>query len=160
VGRVAERVGAAPRAPATELDARRAPAAHDDLPGTAQAFDPGVMAECFERALLVGGGAVTACTAGQATYLPGRFALVRYTIEARDRAGDPWSALLNVRVWPGRAESDRYLTGRLRPLVERARGREELRAFEAPAVSLDELAVTVAAWPIDGDLPTLGKAVS
>jgi hypothetical protein len=158
VGRVAQGVAPARRPRAAALDARLAPAARDDLPGMVQAFDAEAIAGHLESALLGGGGAVVSCTTGQATYLPGRFALVRYTVEVRDRAGDAASALLNLRVWPDRADGDRYLSGRLDPLVYRARGRPELRPFDTPAASLEAFAATVAAWPIDGDLPMLVDA--
>lgn len=146
------------------LDARETRVLQKELPGLRLAFDPSVMRDGLQAALLgsspVGSehGSIVKCEPAEALYLPGECCIVRYRLLGTDRGGEPLSALINGRVYPDHERARAYYHERLAPLAEAMLGRGELAGLATPAGLVEKVNATVAAFPIDGELPTLVPA--
>jgi phosphotransferase family enzyme len=144
---------------ATALDPRQSPALARELPGLDTLFDADAMSLKLEDVLLGSSHSrfeIERCRPGQAIYRPGDGCMLRYELELRDRAsGGAFPALVNGRVFRSPQICRNYVSERLAPLVERARGRPELEPFAKPAAVLEDLPAAVCVFPLDGELLTL-----
>jgi hypothetical protein len=83
--------------------------------------------------------------------------VLRYEVEI-DQAGGASTALITGRVFSDAAGAEAYATERLLPLEERVAGRAELASLATPVAVVEQLGAALYAYPIDGELPTLGPA--
>lgn len=147
---------------ATALDPRRSPAVARELPGLETLFDADAMSRKLEDALLGGSHSrfeIERCRPGQAIYRPGDGCMLRYELQLRDRAsGAAFPALVNGRVFRGSRICRDYVSERLAPLAQGARGRPELEPFAKPVAVLEDLPAAFCVFPLDGELPTLSDA--
>lgn len=145
----------------------------EELPGLRAAFDPAVMREHLQAALLDPGpqgahapATLRRCTPAQAILLDGPCCVVRYELElelapeaaagAASGASRVVPALVSGRLYPAAAAAAAYVAERLAPLAERVRGRAA--PFARAAALVEPLAMAVHAFPVDGELPTLVDA--
>ena len=130
----------------------------EELPGLSTALDGAAMAERIQGALLAHSprAPVEHCRPRDAVYVPGTGCRLRYEVGV---AGDEApTRLVNAYLFPSPAGGRRYARERLAPLAERVRDRSEQRPFATPVALVEELNMCLAAFPIDGELPTLVDA--
>jgi len=133
-----------------------------ELPGIATAFHEAAMRAHLQSALFGGSAAglsVEACAPDKPLYVPGECCTVQYEVEARDAStGAALEAIVVGRVFPDRVACAEYMSRKLTPLLERARGRADLARFANLAAVIEPLDMIVHVWPIDGEMPTLVDA--
>ena len=154
---------APPAAPAQltedQVDPLRSRAVQQELPGLTPAFDEQYMRSALQGVLFDAQrprATIERCEVDQATYVPGEFVILRYTLALQDTSGGPArEALVSGRLFPSQAACEAYVAERLLPLVPEVAGREETAPFDRPVGMVADLHMAVHAWPIDGDLPAL-----
>lgn len=141
-----------------QCDPLRSPVLQRELPGLATALDEQAMRGRLQ-ALLFGEDSpyrIERCNPGQAIYLAGDFCGLRYELEVRGPDGGPPIELLAVgRVFQHEDARRAFLSEKLAPVAEQARGRPDLAPFARLVAPIDELNMAVHVFPIDGDLPAL-----
>jgi len=147
---------------AADLDLLGNEALAGELPGVRAAFDPEMMRERLQAALIgpesPGRAVVRRCAPTQAILLDGPCCVVRYELELGDGSGRVVPALVSGRLFTEPATAARYAAERLAPLAERVRGRAEVAPFARAAAVIEPLGMAVHAFPVDGELPTLVDA--
>jgi len=149
---------------AADLDLLGNAALAGELPGIRAAFDPEVMREQLQVALIgpTATATVRRCAPTQAILLDGPCCVVRYELELEVEQGDGSRrvvpALVSGRLFSDAATAAGYAAERLAPLAERARGRAEVAPFTRAAAVIEPLGMAVHAFPVDGELPTLVEA--
>jgi hypothetical protein len=134
---------------------------HRALPGLAAALDEEAMKGYVQPALFGTDPSyiVERCTPTRPLYIPGECCVLRYRLQARNRASDTLLKLVAMgRVFPNQSTCAAYMRDKLAPLAARMRGRPEVAALSAPAAMIDALSMVVHVWPVDGELPTLVDA--
>jgi Phosphotransferase enzyme family len=141
------------------LDPLCSPRLANDLPCLAAARDPVAVAELLGRALAGSpdAGRIEHCELAHARLLADGGCLLRYRLEVSTEAGVR-ARIVNARLFGSAAAARHHLEARLRPLAERAAGRDELRPFAASVAILSALRMAVSVFPVDGELPTLVDA--
>jgi len=133
-----------------------------ELPGIVHAFDERAMRERLQATLFDPARSsfvVERCEAEKPLFVPGECCTVQYDVLARDpSSGVVLEPVVTGRVFPDRSACAEYMTRKLAPLVEGARGRPDLEMFTALARVIEPPEMLVHAWPIDGEMPTLVDA--
>jgi ABC-type multidrug transport system fused ATPase/permease subunit len=143
---------------AAALDAATIPAVRRELPGLAEALDPGAMRPRLEG-LLNDGWRVEGCSVAGRQYLPGAGCTVRYDLElGRAGSGERAAQLVSGRVLPAELSATEWLRERLLPLAVGSPERQDLAPFAEPFAAVEQLNVVLYAFPIDLELPGLPAA--
>ena len=146
----------------TQLDPLQSAALQHELPGLATALNEQAMRAHLQAALFGAAPSrytVARCIPGKATYSDSEGCRLQYQLEVKDAtSGQSFLPLVNGRVFAHQQQCSEYFRERLAPLAELTRGRDELAPFLAPVAALEALAMTVAVFPIDGDMPALATA--
>jgi hypothetical protein len=140
------------------LDALEPGALEQQLPGITEAMDRDAMARHIEKHLIGAGDSrqVQRCSLVSAILLED-CAVLRYEVEV-EGTGGPSTALITGRVFSDSAAAENYARERVVPLTEQVRGRAELASLTSPVAVVQGIGTTLYAYPIDGELPTLGPA--
>ena len=145
-----------------QLDPLQSAALQHELPGLATALDEQAMRVHLQAALFGAAPSrytVARCIPGKATYSDSEGCRLQYQLEVKDAtSGQSFLPLVNGRVFAHQEQCSEYFRDRLAPLAELTRGRDELAPFVAPVAALEPLTMTVAVFPIDGDMPALASA--
>jgi hypothetical protein len=146
-----------PSSTTTELAQAWGKGVRSQLPALTTALDGDLMAAHLEETLLDAskGGRVVRCEPGNVRYTPGAGCDLRYRIDVRDGDGHVTAIPVNATVFANAGAAETHLRTRLAPLARQAHGRSELAAFNQPVACLQQLGMTVSAFPIDARLPTL-----
>lgn len=144
-------------------DLLQSPAFQHKWPAVRTAFDGEAMRAHLQSAFFAtsaDGYTIVSCKPGKATYLDEEGCLVRYEVQIKHPSSDQMqSALLLGRLFPSHTEAEDYLRHRLAPLAAKLQGRPEIALFAAsplgPLALIEELAMAVSVFPIDGELPAL-----
>ena len=117
-------------------------------PGVRTAFDGPAMAVALSGALGVG---VSTCRPDQALFEPDGFCMVRYDVELE--SGD--TVVVGARLFGGDAAAGAFLAGALEGPAADLDGRRHRPPVPVLATTVPALAMAVAVFPVDGELPTL-----
>ena len=141
-----------------EYDPLRSPVLGRELPGLAAALDEDAMRDRLQ-AMVFGEDSpyrIERCNPGQAIYLAGDFCGLRYELEVRGPGGElPFEPLLIGRVFQHQDAARSFLREKLAPAAARAHTRPDLAPFARLAAPIDDRAMVVHAFPVDGELPVL-----
>jgi ABC-type multidrug transport system fused ATPase/permease subunit len=145
-----------------QLDPQFSPVLQRELPHMQTAFDAAAM-QGYLQAALFGPSpkyTITACSQGEASFLPDGHVLVRYKLQIEDQAGETHKPIVTGRLFRDQMTSAVYLRDKLAPLVSLMRDRPEIAPFASPVAMIEPLNMVVHAFPIDGELPTLVGATN
>lgn len=138
------------------IDPLASPVFRHELPGAVIAFDESAMRALLQAQFFpTSGRTITECEIEQATYLPGEACVVRYFLTIADAEGATCQALVSAQAYPSREACAAALQGKIAPLAIQATGHPAVGIFEQPVGVVEEAALALFAYPIDGDLPSL-----
>ncbi|MGN6377448.1 MAG: hypothetical protein ACTHNU_00705, partial [Gaiellales bacterium] len=139
---------------------RRLHALGGELPGLATAFEPDAAAFALEDVLRPREDwRVTGCQLEHAMYRPGGAGCaVRFQLTLAGPDGRNMHPLVNGRLFSSRLAAARHLRRDLLPLVDRAGRRGEFELLSSVAGVVDQMAMAVSVYPVDGRLPALVDA--
>ncbi len=145
-----------------QLDPQFSPVLQRELPHMQTAFDAAAMQGYLQAALFGPSPAytITACSQGEASFLPDGHVLVRYKLQIENQAGETHKPIVTGRLFRDQLSSAVYLRDKLSPLVSLMRDRPEIAPFASPVAMIEPLNMVIHAFPIDGELPTLVGATN
>ncbi|HLO31074.1 MAG TPA: phosphotransferase [Anaerolineales bacterium] len=145
-------------------DLPRSALLREKVPALAAAFDVERMMPTLQNVLIgPGDGAysLVSCTPGKALYLPDHIINMQYKLTILDHANNQTvNTLVNARLFRDLSECKTYLDQRLKPIATRMQDRPEIKPFASPVAVIEDLNMTLAAFPIDGLIPTLVDATN
>jgi Phosphotransferase enzyme family len=132
------------------------------VPALAEAFDADRMMRTLQEVLLEpsdGQYSIVKCVPGKALYLPDHIINMQYKLTILDSASNETIAtLVNARLFQDLTECKTYLDKMLMPIAERIDDRPDIKPFTKPVAIIEHLKMSLAAFPIDGLIPTLVDA--
>jgi aminoglycoside phosphotransferase (APT) family kinase protein len=129
------------------------------IPALAKAFDADRMKPTLQNVLLDSNYSIVHCLPGKALYLSNHIINMQYKLTLLDNASsETIVTMVNARLFQDLADCKAYLDNILLPIAERMKGRPEIEAFARPAAMIEDLKMTLSAFPIDGLIPTLVDA--
>lgn len=135
---------------------------HKKIPALAEAFDEDRMKQTLQDLLLDpmdGRYTIVGCIPGKALYLPDHVINMQYKLTIQDFAdNESISTLVNARLFPNGSTCQAYLDEMLMPIALRMAGRPGIKPFARPVAMINDLNMTLSAFPIDGLIPTLVEA--
>jgi thiamine kinase-like enzyme len=145
-----------------ENDLARSALLREKVPALAEAFNAGRMKEILQETLLGSGKgrySMIDCVPGKALYLPDHTINMQYKLKILDNTTDEtMSTLINARLFPDAAACRSFLEEALKPVAARMEGRPEIEPFAHPVATVEQLNMSLSAYPIDGLIPTLVDA--
>ncbi|MCI0549550.1 MAG: aminoglycoside phosphotransferase family protein [Anaerolineae bacterium] len=134
------------------------------VPALVEAFDAERMMRTLQDTLLEprdGQYSIVKCVPGKALYLPDHIINMQYKLTIFDSASNQEIAtLVNARLFQDLAECKTYLDQMLIPIAESVKDRPEIKPFAKPVAIIEHLKMSLAAFPIDGLIPTLVDATN
>ncbi len=134
----------------------------EKVPALAEAFDAGRMTRTLQDALLNspdGQYSIVKCVPGKALYLPDHIINMQYKLTILDNAsGQETNTMVNARLFQDLDSCKTYLDQTLKPIAAKMEGRTEIKPFTRPVAMIEDLRMTLSAFPIDGLIPTLVEA--
>jgi hypothetical protein len=134
----------------------------EKIPALPEAFDAGRMSAAVQKALLDSKQSqysILKCVPGKALYLPNHIINMQYKLTILDKDNSQEiSTMVNARLFQDLDSCKTYLDQRLRPIAARMEGRPEIEPFARPVAMIEDLKMTLSAFPIDGLIPTLVEA--
>jgi len=132
------------------------------VPALAEAFHAERMKPILQE-LLIGSAedsySIVDCVPGKALYLLDHIINMQYKLKIQDQASnETLTTMVNARLFQDLAECKRYLNETLTPIAARMEGRPEIKPFARPVALIEDLKMTLSAFPIDGMIPTLVDA--
>jgi hypothetical protein len=128
-------------------------------PALLEAFDAGRMTPLLQDALLDSRQSeysILKCVPGKALYLPDHIINMQYKLTILDKAsGQEINTMVNARLFQDVDSCRTYLDQRLKPIAVKMEGRPEIKPFARPVAMIEDLKMTLSAFPIDGMIPTL-----
>jgi hypothetical protein len=147
-----------------ENDLARSALLREKVPALAEAFNAGRMKETLQETLLGPGEgrySIVECVPGKALYLPDHTINMQYKLKILDHTTDETiSTLINARLFPDAAACRAFLEEALKPVAARMEGRSEIQPFARPVAIVEDLNMSLSAYPIDGLIPTLVDATN
>ncbi|HET6821118.1 MAG TPA: hypothetical protein VFH34_00645, partial [Anaerolineales bacterium] len=147
-----------------ENDLARSALLREKVPALAEAFNAGRMKETLQETLLgTGEGrySIVECVPGKALYLPDHIINMQYKLKILDNiTNETISTLINARLFPDAAACRSFLEEALKPVAARMEGRPEIQPFTRPVAIVEDLNMSLSAYPIDGLIPTLVDATN
>ena len=147
-----------------ENDLARSALLRERVPALAEAFNAGRMKETLQETLLgTGEGrySIVECVPGKALYLPDHIINMQYKLKILDNiTNETISTLINARLFPDAAACRSFLEEALKPVAARMEGRPEIQPFARPVAIVEDLNMSLSAYPIDGLIPTLVDATN
>ena len=143
------------------LDPLASPVLQQELPGITTAFDTEAMRARLQVALFADNRppTITECEVEQATYTPGAGCTVRYILTLpRHEPNTTNTVLVSAQLFCNAHESAAFFNTHVAPLVTAIRGRPEVNWCDQPAAHVEDLAMVLFAYPLDGELPALLQA--
>lgn len=128
-----------------------------EFPGAMLALDDAYVIPRLLTALSAEGMSVDSVSPGNVTYLPGRSFSLRYSVTVRDREGEKSKAIVNAYLFKSAIDADHYART-LKELSHRLESNPSPAPFPRTYGILEGLHMAVAAWPVDGELPSLVDA--
>jgi hypothetical protein len=131
------------------------------VPALTKAFDADRMKRILQDTLLSEHSqySILNCTPGKALYLPDHIINMQYKLTILDSASNQTIVtMVNARLFPDLAEAKAYLDQILKPIADRMHDRSEIKPFANAVAMVEELKMTLSAFPIDGLIPTLVDA--
>jgi hypothetical protein len=145
-----------------ENDLARSALLREKVPALAEAFNAGRMKETLQETLVGPGDgrySIVECVPGKALYLPDHTINMQYKLKILDNtANETISTLINARLFPDAAACRSFLEDALEPVAARMEGRPEIQPFARPVAIVEDLNMSLSAYPIDGLIPTLVDA--
>ncbi|TFV68944.1 ABC transporter ATP-binding protein [Blastococcus sp. CT_GayMR19] len=149
--------GRLPTPAADDLDPLRSPGLNRALPGLAEALSASAMAPRLQR-MVADDWELLACSPGKAHVEPGHGATLQYRLELRRRgAGETREHVVAGRLF-ATAEAAEAWRSEVDALADTLEGRDDLRAFAGPALTVRELCLVLHVFPLDPALPGLVPA--
>jgi ABC-type multidrug transport system fused ATPase/permease subunit len=140
-----------------DLDPLRSAGLTRALPGLAEALTASAMAPRLQR-MLADDWELLSCSPGKPFLEPGEGATLQYRLELRRRGtAETVEHLVAGRLFPNDDAAEGWLA-QVDPLADQLDGREDLRAFDSPALLVRELRLVLHALPLDPALPGLALA--
>ena len=134
------------------------------VPALAEAFDADKMMRTLQDALLEpsdGQYSIIKCIPGKALYLPDHIINLQFKLTILDHASNETIAtMVNARLFQNLAECNTYLDKVLMPIAAKMSGRPEVKPFARSVAMIEPLKMSLAAFPIDGLIPTLVDATN
>ena len=147
-----------------ENDLPRSALLQKKVPALAEAFNAGRMKEALQETLLGPGDgrySIVECVPGKALYLPDHTINMQFKLKLLDQTtNETISTLINARLFPNAAACRAFLEEALEPVAARMQGRAEIQPFARPIAIVEELNMSLSAYPIDGLIPTLVDATN
>jgi hypothetical protein len=145
-----------------ENDLARSALIRKRVPALAEAFDADRMTPILQESLVGPAGGkyvIVGCVPGKALYLPDHTINMQYKLKILDRTTDDTiDTLINARLFPNAAACRAFLENALLPVAARMEGRPEIQPFARPVAIVEDLNMTLSAYPIDGLIPSLVDA--
>jgi phosphotransferase family enzyme len=143
-------------------DLPRSALIQEKLPALAAAFDAERMKPILQDVMIGstdGHYSIVNCLPGKALYLPDRIINMQYKLTILDSLdNETLVTLVNARLFQDVSSCKAYLDQRLSPIAAQMKGRAEIKPFANPVAIIEKLNMTLAAFPIDGLIPTLVDA--
>ncbi len=134
----------------------------EKAPALLEAFDAGRMTPLLQDALLDSRQSqysILKCVPGKALYLPDHIINMQYKLTILDNAsGQEINTMVNARLFQDLDSCKSYLDQVLKPIAAKMEGRMEIKPFARPVAMIEDLKMTLSAFPIDGLIPTLVEA--
>jgi hypothetical protein len=131
------------------------------VPALAKAFDADRMKPTLQNVLLDSNYSIVHCLPGKALYLPDHIINMQYKLTILDSSNDTKiDAMVNARLFQDLADCKAYLDKVLMPIARRMEDRSEIKPFARPVAIVEDLKMTLSAFPIDGMIPTLVDATN
>ncbi|HEY9527505.1 MAG TPA: hypothetical protein VIR02_10500, partial [Anaerolineales bacterium] len=134
----------------------------EKAPALLEAFDAGRMTARLQEALLDSRQSqysILKCVPGKALYLPDHIINMQYKLTILDNAsGQEINTMVNARLFQDLDSCKSYLDQVLKPIAAKMEGRMEIKPFARPVAMIEDLKMTLSAFPIDGLIPTLVEA--
>jgi hypothetical protein len=131
-------------------------------PALLEAFDAGQMTPRLQEVLFDSKQSqysILKCVPGKALYLPDHIINMQYKLTILDNAsGQEINTMVNARLFQDVDSCRAYLDQRLKPIAAKMEGRTEIKPFARPVAMIEDLKMTLSAFPIDGLIPTLVEA--
>lgn len=129
------------------------------VPALAKAFDAERMKQTLQAVLLDPNCSIVHCVPGKALYLPDHVINMQYKLTLLDNtSSETIVTMINGRLFQDLTECKKYLDEILMPIAARMEGRPEIKPFSRPVAIVEDLKLTLSAFPIDGLIPTLVDA--
>jgi hypothetical protein len=134
----------------------------EKAPALLEAFDAGRMTPVLQEALLNSNQSqysILKCVPGKALYLPDHIINMQYKLTILDNGNrQEINTMVNARLFQDLDSCKIYLDQRLKPIAAKMEGRPEIEPFARPVAMIEDLKMTLSAFPIDGLIPTLVEA--